>query len=303
MTWRNLNLWRVTDRGYRAQMGRMLRRVTGLWLTCAAMLLAPAFADAAPTGSVAGWRTPLADDMTLTIWANPDGVPLVSATATLGGVTFPAGAFRNRGCDGLCPAEATIKVDTLDADGNSIVPDGPQRLVVTVLDANGETHPLRMPQEPLMLVVDNTVPDYRSTVTVSVGSGTTNPQPSPPGGPVGGEEGPTCRSPMLSMRLAERPLRFRRGVPVLKRGRTYRYEGRLTCRINGARRGAPRGMEVQIRNRLRGWTLTKPSVHVRKQGEIVARLAYRSSRVVIFRVRGANGHVARVPIRIRVVRR
>jgi hypothetical protein len=268
------------------------------------MLLAPAIADAAPTGSVAGWRTPLADDMTLTIWANPDGVPLVSATATLGGVTFPAGAFKNRGCDGLCPAEATIKVDTFDdANGIRIVPDGPQQLVVTVLDANGETHPLRMPQEPLMLIVDNTEPDYRSTVTVSVGSGASVPNPSPPSGGVGGEEGPVCRSPMLSMRLAQRPLRFRRGVPVLKRGRTYRYAGRLTCRINGARRGAPRGMEVQIRNRLRGWTLTKPSVHVRKQGEIVARLAYRSSRVIIFRVRGANGDVARVPIRIRVVRR
>jgi hypothetical protein len=276
----------------------------GLWLTCAAVLLAPAIADAAPTGSVAGWRSPLADAMKLTIWANPDGVPLVSATATLGGVTFPEAAFRNRGCDGLCPVEATITVDTVDDDGDTIVPDGPQELVVTVLDGNGETHELRLPQSPLMLVVDNTVPDYRSTVTVSVGSGATVPNPSPPGGGVGGEEGPICRSPMLSMRLAERPLRFRRGVPVLKRGRTYRYEGRLTCRINGARRGAPRGMEVQVRNRLRGgWTVSKPAVHVRKQGEIVARLAYRSSRVVIFRVRGANGHVARVPIRIRVVRR
>jgi hypothetical protein len=276
----------------------------GLWLTCAAVLLAPAVADAAPTGSVAGWRSPLADAMTLTIWANPDGVPLVSATATLGGVKFPAGAFTNRNCTGLCPAEATIKVDTFDdVNGTWIVPDGPQQLVVTILDANGDTHPLRMPQEPLFLVVDNTKPDYRSTVTVSVGSGASTPNPSPPGGPVGGEEGPVCRSPMLSMRLAERPLRFRRGVPVLKRGRTYRYAGRLTCRINGARRGAPRGMEVQVRNRLRGWTLTKPSVHVRKQGEIVARLAYRSSRVIIFRVRGANGDVARVRIRVRVVRR
>jgi hypothetical protein len=109
---------------------------------------------------------------------------------------------------------------------------------------------------------------------------------------------------MLSMRLADRPLRFRRGVPVLKRNKVYRYAGRLTCRINGARRPAPRGFEVQVRNRLRGaWTVTKPSVSVRKAGEIVARLAYRSSRVIIFRVRGAAGDVARVRIPIRVVRR
>lgn len=302
MTWRELNLWRVTDRVYRARMGRMLRRVTGLALTCAAVLVAPAVADAAPTGSVAGWRSPLAGTMTLTIWANPDGVPLVSATATLGGVRFPEAPFRNRGCDGLCPVEATIKVETVDEDdGRVIVPDGPRDLVVTALDANGERHLL---QEPLTLVVDNTKPDYRSTVTVSVGSGTTIPNPSPPGDPGGGDGGPTCRSPQLSMRLAERPLRFRRGVPVLKRGKTYRYAGRLTCRINGARRGAPRGMEVQIRNRLRGgWTVAKPPVHVRKEGEVVARLAYRSSRVVIFRARGARGEVARVRIPIRVARR
>jgi hypothetical protein len=106
------------------------------------------------------------------------------------------------------------------------------------------------------------------------------------------------------MRLAQRPLRFRRGVPVLLRNRVYRFAGRLSCRINGARRGAPRGMAVQVRHRLRGrWTVTKPTIHVRKAGEIVARLAFRSRRVVIFRVRGAGGNVVRVRIPIRVVRR
>jgi len=53
---RELNLWRVTTPGYRALMGGMLRRVKGLWLTCAAVLLAPAVADAAPSGTVSGWR-------------------------------------------------------------------------------------------------------------------------------------------------------------------------------------------------------------------------------------------------------
>ena len=104
------------------------------------------------------------------------------------------------------------------------------------------------------------------------------------------------------MRLAQRPLRFRRGVPVLAAGRTYRYEGRLTCRINGRRRAAPRGMPVQVRNRLRGSTFSKPAIEVRKAGEIVARLRYRSSRVVIFRVVSANGDFVSVRIPIRVVR-
>jgi hypothetical protein len=91
-------------------------------------------------------------------------------------------------------------------------------------------------------------------------------------------------------------------VPVLAAGRTYRYAGHLTCRIDGRRRPAPRGTQVQVRNRLRGWTISKPSIRLRKAGDVVAHLAYRSSRVVIFRVRAAGGDVVRVRIPIRVVR-
>ena len=39
--------------------------------------------------------------------------------------------------------------------------------------------------------------------------------------------------PQLTMRLAQRPLRRRRGVPVLRTGRTYRFAGRLTCAPEG----------------------------------------------------------------------
>ena len=55
------------------------------------------------------------------------------------------------------------------------------------------------------------------------------------------------------------------------------------------------------RNRLRGWTISKPSIKLRKAGDVVAHLAYRSSRVVIFRVRATGGDVVRVRIPIRVV--
>ena len=103
------------------------------------------------------------------------------------------------------------------------------------------------------------------------------------------------------MGLASKPLRYRRGVPVLAAGRTYRYAGRLTCRIDGRRRPAPRGTKIQVRNRLRGWTISKPTITLRKAGDVVARLAYRSSRVVIFRIVGAGGEVMRVRIPIRVV--
>ena len=104
------------------------------------------------------------------------------------------------------------------------------------------------------------------------------------------------------MRLAQRPLRYRRGVPVLAAGRKYRYKGRLTCRIDGRRRAAPPGLRVQLRNRLRGSTYSEPSIRVRRRGVIVVRLAYRRSRVVIFRVVAANGDAVRVRIPIRVVR-
>ena len=46
------------------------------------------------------------------------------------------------------------------------------------------------------------------------------------------------------MMLDQRPLRFEEGVPVLASGRSYRFRGRLTCRIDGHRRPAPRGTLV-----------------------------------------------------------
>ena len=317
--WRNLNLCLAKHRGYRGLMGGMFRGVLGPSLVCAAVLLAPSVAAAAPTGSVAGWRSPVLFDaetglpgtMTLTVWANPDGVALVSATATLGGVAFPPppappARFTNlNGCVGLCTAEALVKVDT------ALVPNGLQELVVTVLDANGERHRLQLSQNPLYIEVDKTEPVdpcedtvrvNTCEVTVRLGSGQISQSPSSGGGATS-ESGPSCRAPRLSMRLADKPLRYRRGVPVLKRGRVYRYAGHLTCRINGARRPAPRGMAVQVRNRLRGGsTVAKPSIQVRKSGDIVARLAYRSSRTIVFRVRGVGGELVRVRIPIRVVR-
>jgi len=104
------------------------------------------------------------------------------------------------------------------------------------------------------------------------------------------------------MFLAQSPLRIRRGVPVLAAGRRYRYLGRLTCRVNGRRRPAPQGTRIEIRNRLRGRTFVKPGVKVRKNGLIVTKLAYPSSRVIVFRARAASGELVRVRIPIRVVR-
>ena len=291
MTWSELNLCRVENAGYRAVMGGMSRRVLGVWVALAVALLAPSVASAAPAGTVAGWRSPAAGVLELSVLATPGEAHLRSATATLGGTVLAVKAFDDGSCTEICPATLTLPVDT------KRVPDGQRVLVVTVEDVNGVDSELFR----RTLSIENAPRVFTPTVTVQIGSGPIPPPPLP-GGSVGGDAGPTCASPRLTMRLAQRPLRYRRGVPVLAAGRKYRYKGRLTCRINGRRRAAPRGMRVQVRNRLRGSTISKPSIRVRRRGAIVVRLAYRRSRVLIFRVVGAGGDAVRVRIPIRVVR-
>jgi hypothetical protein len=298
MTLRELNLCAGKHQGYRALMGRMLDRVLGLGVVLAVALVAPSVASATPNGSVAGWRSPADGNMDLMVQATPDpssGAALSSATATLGGIEVTE-SFADGTCSLTCPAKVVLAVDTRQAFGKDFY--GERELVVTIEDVDGERNEIMR----RTITIDHRQPVSTPTVTVEIGSGIISPLPSSPGGPVGSESGPVCASPRLSMRLAQKPLRYRRGVPVLARGRAYRYAGTLTCRINGRRRPAPRGTQVQVRNRLRGWTISKRSITLRKAGDVVARLSYRSSRVVIFRVRGAGGEVVRVRIPIRVVR-
>jgi len=320
MTLRNLNLCRGQDRGYRDLMSRMLGRVMGPLVVLVVALAATPAASAEPGGGIAGWRSPAGGPpMDILVQATPDPqteAALSSATATLADLVVTE-SFADGTCSQTCPAIVVLPVDTLARtdDGRRKVPDGDHWLVVTIEDVNGATKVIRQ-----LITVDNKLvggtddsacedpppPGVlgRTCVDIPIGSGAISPQPSPPGPVRPDTTDPSCRAPRLSMRLAEKPLRYRRGVPVLLRNRAYRFAGRLTCRINGARRGAPRGMPVQVRHRLRGgWTVVKPSIQVRKAGEIVARLAFRSRRVVIFRVRGAAGDLVRVRVPIRVVRR
>ncbi len=297
---RNLNLCRGKAEGYRALMGRMFARVLGPLVVCAALLVAPSVASAEPDGNATGWRDPASGRFALTVQATPDDVPLQSAAASLGGEQIEPENFADGACAETCPARVILDVDTTE------VSDGQRELVVWVTDAEGTSTELFR----RTITIENTPrpspctvrADKSCDVTVQIGSGTITPQPSPGDGGVAGEGASSCASPQLSMRLASRPLRYRRGVPVLAAGRSYRYAGNLTCRINGRRKPAPRGTQVQVRNRLRGWTISKPSITLRKAGDVVANLAYRSSRVVIFRVRATGGDVVRVRIPIRVVR-
>ncbi len=290
-------------------MGQMVGRVVVVWhvrgaavaVALGLSLVAAATASAAPSAAIGGVRSPAAGTLDLTVQATGDASGLRSATVALGGVTQDSGFFGEPDClpdasaEGGCPSTGALPL-TVET---SAVSDGVHRLQVTVTPGAG---PAVVVYDEA-ITVDNTPVVSTPSVTVTVGSGTIS--PSPPGGG-GGPPRPggvgACASPRLSMFLAQSPLRFRRAVPVLVAGRRYRYSGRLTCRVNGRRRSAPRGTYIGVRNRLRGRTFVKPALRVRSRGRIVARLAYRSSRVIVFRARSATGKVVSVRIPIRVVR-
>jgi len=84
---------------------------------------------------------------------------------------------------------------------------------------------------------------------------------------------PVCE---LTMRLDQRPLRWHKGTPVLARGRSYRFAGRLLC--DGV--PAPAG------------TLVEGAGQVAAGGRIVTRVAYTGARTVEFRAQGAAVRIA-----------
>jgi len=264
----------------------------------AALLSMPAAAQASTLGAVGGVRDPAAGVLELAVQAvETDGIGLRRATAILGGTIVDSQYFGYPGCEpGTCPAVATVGL----AVPTAAVPDGPARLEVTVEDAAGTvTHVVDQ-----TITIANTPIVSNPTVVVSVGGGAKNPQSGPqgPGGPTGPSGSDGCRSPRLSMFLAQRPLRIRRGVPVLAAGRKYRFRGKLTCVVDGRRKAAPRGTLVHVRYRRKGRTIARPAARVRTRGALVVKRAHRRSGTVVFRIRGAGGRLVSVRIPIRVVR-
>ena len=272
-------------------MGWTLTRVTGLALTCAALLV-PAVAEAAPTGSVAGWRSPAAGKLDLSVWAKPDGTDLRSASARLGSVQHPAVPFADGSCEIECPAKVALPVETKS------VGDGLHQLVVTVEDVNGVVTTI----DSRTVEVDNERPPTTNTVTINVSSGSLSPSPPPPGGGIAPDRGPACAKPRLEMFLAQEPLRTRRGVPVLKAGKRYRYQGRLTCRVDGRRRSAPRGTLVAFGIRVGGRLVHHRPLRVRKDRRLLLKLALPTGRrALVFSVRGSGGDTVTVRVPVRVV--
>lgn len=298
---RRLDLWLGVDRRYRALMGQVLGRVALAWVAAVALALAgSSTAWAVPHGTVGGIQSPASSGaLELFVLATEsEGVGLRSATALIDGRHAAAADFEDGACragaTAACPAVVTLNVVTLGLS------DGDHELEVRIADELGREFAKRETFE-----VDNTPPVNTPTVVVDIASGTILPSP-PGGGPGGpGAGGPRCAFPRLSMFLAQNPLRFRRGVPVLAEGRRYRFQGHLTCAVGGRRRAAPRGTEVEVLHRTPKRLMRKASLAVGSSGRLSARLAFPSRRVVIFRVQGEGGKSVsvRIPIRTAEVRR
>jgi len=263
-------------------MGRMSGRVAAVWLLSAlAPLASSSTAAAAPSFAIGGLRDPAtahgALELTVLASESEPGVRLTTATALLDGAFADDAPFG----DGTT-ASLTVLTGGV----------GTHTLTVIVRNSLGESAAKEETFEVVPFPVSN------PTVTVQIGSDPVSPGPGPGPGPQPGERG--CAAPRLSMFLAQKPLRYRRGVPVLAAGRRYLFSGRLTCRIDGRRRPAPRGTEVQVLHRTRRRLMSKDSLAVGRDGRIAVRLAFPSRRVVIFRARGDDGRFVSVRIAIRV---
>jgi hypothetical protein len=267
---------------------------TAVGAALAALVLAQAAQAAgdAPTGAVGGKRSPAAGVLQLDILARAGSARLDTATVEVDGVPVSQGAL----CGATDPCD--LGRITLPLDTTRFL-DGVHHLVVAISDTAGNVGDAA--DEDFQIV--NQQPAYSSTATLTVGSGV----PAPAGGGSGssggvaGASAGSCTKPKLSMLLDQRPLRIRRGVPVLVAGKRYRFTGRLTCLIDGRRRSAPKRTRIDVRAIVHGKSVPKGRATVGSAGKIVFRLAAPSSRTLEFRFTGLDGKVTRVRIKVAAV--
>jgi hypothetical protein len=236
---------------------------------------------------------------------NSSASALTNATLTVGGNPVGGADFvcRNEGCS---VGDAAIGFNTKDYT------DGTYHLVATVHNANGESNVAEGNIEiwnnrPGQCASPNATP-LSCPADLSIGSDpTAEPQPqnngSNNGGGVEGANESSCKSPRLSMSLAQKPLRVSHGVPVLLKNKSYRFTGRLTCLVKNTRRSAEKGTRVEVRNIVRGKTVRKPSGKVGNGGKITVVLKSATSRTIEFRFTNADGKSSKVSIKVRIAQR
>jgi hypothetical protein len=195
---------------------------------------------------------------------------------------------------------ATLSLDTTKFPDRTL-PAAAYHLVVTVSDTAGGVGTAY--DEPDFQIWNHR-PTGSSTATLIIGSAVPTPQPQPfnPGGGVLGASKSSCAKPKLSMRLSQKPLRIRHRMPVLAKGKKYRFKGRLTCLVHGKRHSAPKHTRVELRAIMHGKSHRKGQATVRSHGRLVLRFSVPSSRTLEFRFKTPGEKMTRVRIKVRVVK-
>jgi hypothetical protein len=274
--------------------------------------------DAKPKFAVGGVRNPAAGTLELDVRATDSGIGLKDAVAYFDGQPIPARTPFPGGtnCTELTPGDATVDLP-LDADcpkvtspnGLSLkvdagsLPNNDQILVVRVWDWAGN-----MTEQSQVLTILNNPDLGTATRQLSIGTAGINAGTTPNGannnnGGVAGATATSCRSPRLSMVLAEKPLRVKKGVPVLKYNKRYKFTGRLTCVINNKRRSAPKRTRVDILSTIGKKTTEGPGTTTSTSGKISVILAYTKSRTLVFRFTNADGQRSQVRIKVTVAKK
>ena len=274
----------------------------------------------APRGAV-GWNSPVDKSADLKPSVSDEGVglerieavisaaagapALVTASVPVGACAdlTPGDATNDRALSAACVTTHTV-VDGLSPD-TSLLLDGKYWRTVTVYDAAGNASTL-LDQE-----FEVFHPNLGTNVqTLSIGSsGVDIPLANPSPGPGGGTQGAqstSCRSPRLSVSLGSKPLRISKGRPLLLANKRYRFEGRLTCVVNGKRRSAPKSTRIEILNKVGRKTVSKPATRLRAGGKLNALLKtpnVSGTRTLIFRYRNASGQRVQVSIRVTITKR
>jgi hypothetical protein len=274
-----------------------------------------------PQGSVGGFSSPSAKTMTLGVSGRDEGVGLATAAVFVDGQPVDSARYGDAACRDLsdgpgidlpyglvaqndvgdpphpvaCVTRGTV---TLSVDTTKLA-EGNHRVQVQVTDLAGNTATV-LDQTTQVL---NHPPVGSPQQTLQIGSGTgpvttTNAGTPPPSGGVAGASATSCVAPKLSVRLADKPVRLRKNVPVLLSGGRYKFIGKLTCRVGNRRRVAPKHAIIDVLSRIHGKTRDDYGTTTAPKGVVSVILTFTKSRTLIFRFTSAEGHKAEVRIPI-----
>ena len=276
----------------------------------------------APHGAVSGFHSPASDTVTLDVPATDDGVGLQSATAEVDGTPVSSAGYGDADCKDIsttspgmdlpfglvgqndvgqpplpvgCVGRGTV---SLSVDTRTLT-DGGHRLEVLVTDLAGNPTPV-MDQT---IEVHNAPSTDSATRSLQIGSGgvptaTANATTRAAENGVASAQATSCLAPQLSVVLADRPLRIKKGVPVLRSGGRYKFTGRLTCQVGNRRRVAPKHAILDILSRIGKRTRSDYGTTTAPRGVVSVILSFTKSRTLIFRFTSAENKHAEVRIRI-----